>query len=206
MGNFLNKLSSSDNSILCVVDFQPKVFSLTYEHETIKKQALKMLRLAQLFEIPAILSEQYPKGLGPTDDDILLEFKKLGSNGFMNQKNSFSCCGDTAFNEHLELLCSQVRAKRTTDFPEQPVDIIVFGIESHICIQQTALDLLERNHRVILVDDCITSRSRRNHELAMSRLTRGGAIVSSFESIAFEWSRTKDHPLFKDVSKLIREV
>ncbi len=203
---YSSSLCQADNAILIAIDFQPKVFQHTIEWEDVKGLAIKMLKLADLFQVPTIVCEQYPQGLGHTDSDMLAVFEAMTSDKAVFPKLSFGSCGENNFLALLSEKASIIKKNRK-DLPEDaPVDLIIMGIESHICVLQTSLELLQvKGYRLVLADDCITGRSIRRHHLAMSRLQQEGAIISNFESIAFEWTRRKDHANFKKMSQLIRE-
>jgi nicotinamidase-related amidase len=85
------------------------------------------------------------------------------------------------------------------------VDLVVMGIETHVCVQQTVLELLRRHHRVVVLQDCTGGRNEDNHRIALERFRQCGAILTCFESLAFEWTRTKDHAHFKQMSGLVKE-
>lgn len=203
---FLKDLCTSDNAILLGIDFQPKVFEKTMHWQSVRKQAGKMLRLADLFQVPTILCEQYPEGLGGTDPQLLEVFEQLECDKELVTKTSFGSCGEPRFMSSLEQKSSTVRKYRHGMSGDVPVDIIVMGIETHICVLQTVLELLhDQDYRLVLLDDCMTGRSERQHQLALNRLVSLGAIVTGFESVAFEWTRSKNHRHFKAMSQLVRE-
>ncbi len=206
MDSYTNNLCSSDNAILLVIDFQPKVFNLTVNFKSVKALAIKLLKLADLFKVPTVICEQYPKGLGPTDPDIMAVYDAMSSDKMIFPKLAFGCCGEEGFLSLLQEKASIVRQKRQGLPDSAPVDLIIMGIEAHVCVLQTVLGLLEADsYRPVLADDCITGRSMRQHHLAISRLQAAGAVVSNFESIAFEWTRRKDDERFKRVNGLLKE-
>ena len=200
------RLCQSDNAILCVIDFQPKVFNATVDFKKVRQKAIKTLNLADLFSVPTLLCEQYPKGLGHTDPEILEVFEKIKVPKEVFAKTTFSCFGEPAFVDYLQRAVKSQKKKRQNMPAEAPMDIILVGIESHICVLQTALDLLScGEYRVVLLEDVMTGRSERHHEMALQRVLQAGGVVSQFESLAFEWTRSKDHKNFKAMSALIRD-
>ena len=202
---FLTNLCEAQNAILLVIDLQGKIFNLAFNHDRLKARADQLLRLADLFAVPVILTEQYPAGLGETDADLLARFNQLKVQGDRLAKDSFGCCGDGGFVSALNKRADQVGSTRGPGEPDRPMDIVVAGIETHICVQQTVLELLRRGYRVVVLEDCTGGRVEANHLNALARFQQCGAIVSNFESLAFEWTRTKANPKFKAMSQLIRE-
>jgi isochorismate hydrolase len=142
---------------------------------------------ARLLEIPVIVTEQYPKGLKHTAEEIVarlpLELKPI-------EKSCFSSCGAEDF-------VSQLTRNNVTQ-------VLVCGIEAHICVLQTSLDLLARGFDVFLLVDCITSRRSENKQAALSRLTQAGAIESTLEMVLFEMMRTAESQQFKAIQNLIK--
>ena len=202
---FLTNLCEAQNAILLVIDLQGKIFNLAFNHDRLKARADQLLRLADLFKVPVILTEQYPAGLGETDPDLLARFQALARPGDRVAKESFGCCGDGGFVQALNRLADQVGSTRGPGEPDRPMDIVVAGIETHVCVQQTVLELLRRGYRVVVLEDCTGGRVEAYHQDALSRFQQCGALISNFESLAFEWTRTKAHPNFKAMSKLIQE-
>lgn len=147
----------------------------------------KAVQGAQLLEIPVIVTEQYPRGLKHTAAEIL---PQLPVDASTIEKICFSSCGVEAFQQ---LLISR-------DIKQA----IVCGIEAHICVAQTVLDLLAQEIEVHLLVDCITSRKRDSKEVALARLTQAGAVLSNLEMALFEMLRTADSPHFKAIQSLIK--
>lgn len=202
---FLTNLCEPSNALLLVIDLQGKIFNLAFNHDQLKTRADQLLRLADLFKVPVLLTEQYPAGLGETDPDLLARFNDLAQPGVRIPKESFGCMGDGPFVAAFNKLADQVSSTRGPGEPDRPIDIIVAGIETHVCVQQTVLELLRRGHRVVVLEDCTGGRVEAYHQDALSRFLQCGAVISNFESLAFEWTRTKAHPNFKAMSKMIRE-
>ncbi len=202
---YLMELCEASNAVLLVIDLQGKIFQMAFNHDALKKVAGKVMRVADLFEVPVVLTEQYPKGLGHTDPDLMDVYDGLKSDKHLLAKDSFGCCGDADFLRVLGKVAAGVRASRGPGDPDRPVDVIVTGIETHVCVQQTVLELLRRDYRVVVLQDCTGGRIAENHAVAMERFRQCGAVISNFESLAFEWARTKAHPKFKAMSAIVRE-
>lgn len=184
-------ISQAANSQLVIIDVQEKLAAAMAQDamQQVLKNCGILLQAAALLEIPAIYTEQYAKGLGPT----LTELLPLLTTGqaITNQpiaKTAFSCCDEPTFNRRL-----------TGDRPQ----IILAGMEAHICILQTALALHALGRQVFVAEDAIISRSPANKANALARLEQAGVIVSNTESIVFEWLGKAEGPAFKPISKLI---
>ncbi len=202
---YLTNLCEASNSVLLVIDLQGKIFNLAFNHDAVKARAGQLLRLADLFKVPVILTEQYPEGLGGTDPDLLDRFEHLETDTHLIKKTSFGCCGDGGFVQALTTLSDRVGSTRGPGEPDRPLDVVICGIETHICVQQTALELLRRGYRVVVLQDATGGRIPEYHEAALERFRQCGAIITNFESLAFEWARTKDHAHFKAISKLVKD-
>ncbi|CAH2084134.1 unnamed protein product [Euphydryas editha] len=149
--------------------------------------ANKMLEAAKLFKIPVYVSEQYPKGLGPTTKDINLDGAAL-----VYEKTRFSM-----YNQELK-----DRLKK--DVPNLG-SVVLFGIEAHVCIEQTVIDLLNEDINVHVLADGVSSRSLLDRSLALQRMQGIGCFVTSVENVLFKLLKDKNNPAFKGVSKLIKE-
>lgn len=149
------------------------------------KNCAILLQAAELLEIPAVYTEQYPKGLGHTHPDLVQWLDKKPR----IEKTAFSSCDEPKF-------CLQL----TSDRPQ----IVLAGMEAHICILQTALALQESGRQVFVAEDAVLSRSASNKANAVSRLRHAGVIVSNTESIVFEWLGKAEGDAFKQITRLIR--
>ncbi|MBA3440136.1 MAG: hydrolase [Pyrinomonadaceae bacterium] len=154
--------------------------------ETAARIAL-MAHAAQLLGMPIIVTEQYPKGLGHTADEIRAV---LPSSLEAIEKMSFSSCGAPQFIKQLE--------------DTGATQVLLCGIEAHICVNQTAHDLLARQFQVHLLTDCITARDDENKALALAKLRHSGALPSTIEMALFEFMRDAHHKHFKTIQKLIK--
>lgn len=149
--------------------------------------AAQLLQAADTLEIPVLLTEQYPKGLGATEESLLAH---LPTNAQTFEKTGFSCCSAGGFMEALD--------------GTERRQIIIVGQETHVCVLQTAFDLLHRNWSVFVAEDAVCSRKREHKYYALERLHQAGAVITNFESVLFEWLRDAAHPQFKPLSKLLR--
>ncbi len=175
-----------DKCTLVVIDIQGKLAQLMYQKESLFENARKLIRGAQILEIPIIVTEQYPKGLGPTIPEIAAlfpNFKPL-------PKVSFSCCGDEGFLREMKA----VNRKQ----------ILICGIETHVCVYQTTVDLIASGYEVHVVADVISSRTAENRELGIERMLDEGAKLTSVEMALFELMRVAEGPKFKEVSKIVK--
>jgi nicotinamidase-related amidase len=180
-----NRLRPS-NSVLVVIDIQDKLLPKIGRAEEVVRNAGFLIDAAALLEVPVKATEQYPKGLGPMTAEIA---RRLPSP--LPSKTTFSCCGAGTFLEELEML--------------QRPNVVLAGIETHVCVMQTAFDLIEAGLHVHVVIDALASRFPIDHDTALRRLEKAGAIPTTVESVAFEWLADASHPHFKAVSKLIVE-
>ncbi|MEM1249425.1 MAG: isochorismatase family protein [Acidobacteriota bacterium] len=188
-------LADPSRSILVAVDFQGRLMDLVYRHETLVDDVARAFRLADLFAVPIVVTEQYPKGLGPTVPALQDVLDDLETPVRTIEKTTFSCCGEPTFLAALDELRGS---------PERQV--IVIGIEAQICVVQTVLELLDRGDSVLVCSEAVTGRGPEARHWALERMRQAGAQVLSLESIAFEWTRSKNHEAFKSVSGLFKGV
>lgn len=174
------------HTALLVVDIQERVNAVMRYRETVESNVIKLIRGFQLLRVPILLTEQYPKGLGHTIASIRQALQAT----LPLQKMTFSCCGS-------DELIKGLQEKETRQ-------IVVVGIETHVCVLQTALDLLANHFQVHVVRDAVSSRHELDHQTALQRLAQAGAIVTTAEAVLFELMVRADSAEFKDVSKLIK--
>jgi nicotinamidase-related amidase len=169
-----------------VIDIQEKLFPHMSQNEDMLRRTSILLEGLRVLNIPLIVTEQYPKGLGPTIQPLtwLLKDEQV------HEKISFSCCGDPAVMDQIQAL------DRDT--------IILCGIEAHVCVLQTVVDLLEQGYRPVVVEDCISSRNPADLGVAVERMRSEGAIISTSESILFELARVAGTEQFKAISRLVK--
>ena len=179
-------MADRNQSQLVIVDMQTKLSSVMSDHITgVIKNCAILLQSAALLEIPTIFTEQYPKGLGPT----LSEISPYAAGKKAVEKTAFSCCRDPAFNRQLLGDHTQV---------------ILAGMEAHICVLQTALDLIAQGKTVFVLEDAVISRNPENKRNALNRMREAGVIISNTESLVFEWLGVAEGDAFKKISQLVR--
>jgi nicotinamidase-related amidase len=175
------------HTVLAIIDMQESFRSPISDFAETAARIALMAHAVQLLNVPIIVTEQYPKGLGHTANEI----KAVLPAGFnFIEKTAFSSCGAHEFEAELE---------RT-----QALHVLICGIEAHICVNQTTHDLLERGYRVHLLTDCITARTEQNRQTGITKMQQSGAIPSSTELALFELLRDAKHEQFKAIQKLIK--
>lgn len=180
------ELLDRDASILLVVDMQEKLLPLIPGSEKLIRNCRKLITAANLFSVPVCSTEQYPKGLGQTTPEL----KSLL--GQLPEKQRFSC--------------AEAIHDRIQQYKEQGRDqFVLCGIESHVCVLQTAFDLLSSGIRVYPVADSVASRGRIDYEIALRRMSDAGATPVTLESVMFEWCVSSEDPNFKQISASIKE-
>jgi nicotinamidase-related amidase len=186
----INRLAcDAARSQLIVVDIQEKLGSAMPEKvlgRVIRNTQL-LLSTASALEVPVTVTEQYPKGLGPTDGRIA---GSVPASATRVEKTRFSCVGAPGFDA-------------ITGRADRP-QILLTGMECHVCVLQTAMDLLAAGLQPYVVEDAVCSRKLENYENALRRLERAGVVIITAESVVFEWLRDARHPRFKEVSALVR--
>jgi nicotinamidase-related amidase len=191
------ELLDSNRSAVVVIDLQGKLLEMTYRWELAVKATTRLLRLAEIFGRPVILTEQYPDGLGPTHPDIRAAYDALGTEKRYVDKVSFGCCGDAGFNRAVEDVMAEVPVERR--------QFVISGIETHVCVMQTVLELLRAGSQVHVCWECVTGRGEEYRRHALERMQQAGACITNHESVAFEWARTKDHGSFRAMNRVLRE-
>lgn len=178
----------ADSSVLLVIDIQTKLTGVMPVKVLARLQRYTgvLIKSANLLNIPVSVTEQYPKGLGKLEQDIDV---LLAQDARRYEKTSFSCAGATEFVEDLS------RSGRT--------QIILAGMEAHVCVLQTALDLRALGYQIFVVADAVCSRHRESYETALSRMRQAGVIIVNAESVLFEWLSDAKHAQFKTVQGLI---
>jgi nicotinamidase-related amidase len=174
------------NCCLVVVDVQGKLARLMHDKESLFKNIEILIKAAKILNIPILWCQQCPQSLGPTIPQIarlLTDIEPIN-------KASFSCCGCDQFNDKLNELNRK--------------GILLCGIETHVCIYQTAADLLSKGFSVEVIADAVSSRTPENKQIAIDRLAAEGVNISTTEMALFELLKTADHPHFKEIAKLIK--
>ena len=177
---------TTENTIGIIIDIQERLFPVMFEKEKLLNNCLTLIRGLSELNVPQIVSQQYTKGLGET----LPEIKSAIPNFEYHEKRDFSCCDELKIAEKIR----ESEAK----------NIILCGIESHVCVLQTAVDLKEAGLNPIVVMDCVSSRTKDNLELAKERFRFEGIMMTSYESILFELTRSSKNTGFRAISKLVK--
>jgi len=176
----------TENCCLVVVDVQGKLAQLMHERQPLFNNIQILIKSAKILSIPILWAQQCPEALGPTVPGIA---ELLADNEPVN-KSAFSCCGQESFNAKLkELRRNQV---------------LLCGIETHVCIYQTAVDMLRKGFDVNVIADAVSSRTAGNKQIAITRLAAEGAKIASVEMALFELLKTAEHSKFRQVAKLIK--
>ncbi len=191
------ELLSSERSIVVAIDLQGKLMDMIYRPRLVVDATVRLLKMADLFGVPVVMTEQYPKGLGPTHPEIAAAYDGLGVKKDLVAKDSFSCCGEAGFEKAVAEARPGLKATER--------QIVVAGIEAHVCVMQTVLDLLGRGSQVHVCWEGVSGRGAEYREYALGRMAQAGAVMTNHESAAFEWARGKNHPQFKALSALLKE-
>ncbi len=177
-----------DRACVLVIDLQEKLLPLVRDRQRVISACRKLLDGVRVFELPVLATEQYPKGLGPTQDTVRIGLE--ANRATMLEKPTFSGWAHPAVREALAGL----------DRPQ----VVMAGIEAHVCIQQTALDLVAGNYQVYVCADAIGSRGRMDFEFALQRMEHEGVFVTTVESVLFELCGRCDTPRFKRMLEVIK--
>ncbi len=182
-----DRLLSPESSCLLVVDIQEKFIPVIHEYERVVAKTRIMLEAAGILGVPVIVSEQYPKGLGHTVSALVDAFPLKSE---VLEKTAFGCHADAGMAGKLKELGRK--------------QVVVVGIEAHVCVNQTVHQLLGAGYQVHLIEDALGSRSPENRETGIIKMRASGAIPSCVEMALFEWMGDAKHPHFKDVQALIK--
>lgn len=182
-----NLCAHADLSQLIIVDMQTRLSAamLAADMQAVVKHCIILAQSAAMLNVPAVITEQYPKGLGNTLPELLAVMPASKP----VEKITFSCLAEPKFTRQLS---------------RDRVQIVLAGMEAHICILQTALNLLASGKQVLVVEDAVISRNVANKANAIARMRDAGCIISNTESIVFEWLGVAEGDAFKAISKLIR--
>ena len=175
-----------DQTIAFIVDVQERLFPVIHNNEQLAQNLEKLIHGLKILQIPIKVTEQYRKGLGITISPL----QPLLQDSTNIEKLAFSCCDAPEFMSEID--------NQTNKF------IVLAGIEAHICLLQTAIDLKEKGFQPEVVEDCTGSRNPENKRIAIQRMIQEGVIVTSFESLLFELCRYAGTDSFKAISKLVK--
>jgi nicotinamidase-related amidase len=179
------ELASREDTRLLIVDMQEKFVPVIEEIDGVIENCVKLMQGAKILGVPISATEQYPKGLGTTIPQIAEHLDEVP------EKLDFSCLNALDWAE-------------SGNEPDGRSRVIVAGIETHVCIQQTALDLLAYGFRVYIPADAVSSRRSFDYEVALQRMAESGAVITTTESILFELCQTAAASEFKEISRLVK--
>jgi nicotinamidase-related amidase len=180
--NFL----SIENTVLVLIDIQEKLFPWMHRKEDLLNNLLKLIRCTKILGIPVIWNEQNPAGIGPTIPEIaglLPGMEPL-------TKMSFNCCGNEAFLAELKSLNRR--------------QVLISGIETHVCVYQTTMELLNLGYEVQVVSDTVSSRTPENRQIGLEKVKSAGAGLTGTETAVFELLKAAGSPQFKEILKIIK--
>lgn len=175
-----------NNTILVCIDVQESLAQVMFARDTMITSLKKLIAGVSALGIPIIWTEQNPQKLGPTVSEIAEMMPAVSP----VSKMSFSCCGSNAFMEALR--------------SSQRQQVLLSGIEAHVCVYQTAVELMGEGYELEVVVDCISSRTLDNRSIGIEKMRHSGAGLTTTEIVLFELLRTAEAPKFKDIARIIR--
>lgn len=183
-------LLEADRAMLLVIDLQEKLLPLIRKRDKVLSAARKLIQGASIFELPILATEQYPKGIGSTDEGI---------------RECLDACSAKTMEKACFSAWAETSVRKTMLAIDRP-QVIIAGIETHVCVQQAALDLKSRDFDVFVCADAVGSRGRLDHKTALHRMRHAGVIVTTVESVLFELCSRCDAPRFKPMLELIKQT
>ncbi len=177
----------ADDTLALIVDFQERLVPAIYNHEILLRNTEILIKGLRALNIPILVTQQYTKGIGMT---VPVLANSIGETFEYLDKISFSCADDDLILQKIE--------------ESGKHNIIICGIEAHICVLQTVIDLKAKGFQVILVEDCVGSRKESDRQIGLKRAYLEGAVPTSYESILFELTRMAKTDVFKEISRLIK--
>lgn len=169
-----------------IIDIQERLHPKIHKFETLEKNTTMLIQGLKTLNVPILVTQQYTKALG----DTIAPIKDALGDFQYHEKISFSCCDTSDFAEDLK-----ASGKK---------NVIIAGEETHVCVLQTVLDLLELGYQPVVVEDCVSSRKASDKNTAIERMRQSGALITSYESILFELTRFAGSDTFKAISKLVK--
>jgi len=188
--NIRNGMLDRDRSVLVVVDIQGSLFKDCFDNDAVLKNIIALTRAAKEMDIPVIVTEHYKRGLGGTVEEYGSLFPEDVQKAI--QKITFSCGLETTFMEAVEATGRD--------------QVLLVGIETHICVHQTALDLLDQGYEVYLGVDAVSARRQVLHDVGKEKMSSMGVLVENTEMAIFEWMRSAGTPTFKAMLPLIKDL
>lgn len=200
------KLNSKE-AILVVIDMQEKLVPAMSNESELVIAGEKIVKGCRIFDMPIIFTQQYTKGLGSTIEEIKEAAKVIVDDAAADEAAEVAEAEEAASFEFVEKTAFSVVGE--PDFVRElkryeATDIIICGIETHVCLQQSVLDFLEDGYNVFVAADACSSRSEFDYERSLSRMEAAGAVVTTVESILFEILQGATNPKFRDISKLVK--
>ena len=175
-----------EKTVFILIDVQGKLAQLMHEKEILFENLQKVIKGLTILGVPIVWVEQIPKNLGPT----LPEIARLMPGLEPVAKTSFSCCGNNTIMQKLRQLNRN--------------QVLLAGIETHVCVYQTALDLINSSYEVQVIADAVSSRNQENKKIGLNRIERAGGLITGMEMVLFELIGSADAPKFKDVIKIVK--
>nr|NQU94280.1 isochorismatase family protein [Bacteroidota bacterium] len=176
----------AEDAVGLIIDMQERLYPHIDGYERLTRNTEILIEGLKAIGIKIMVTEQYTKGLGFTIEPLK---SRLDGIDFI-EKTAFSCCDEPVFYEELALSGSRY--------------VIMAGIETHVCVMQTAIDLVNNGYIPVVVEDCVSSRCLNDKNMAIERLRRDGAVITTYESVLFELLRYSGTEAFKKVSKLVK--
>jgi len=174
---------TTENAVLLLIDLQQRLVPVITDGDTMVARSVRLAEAAQLLDVPVRATEQYPAGLGPTVAALAAYPQDTLA------KTTFSAAGDPGFAALL---------------PAGTREVVIAGCEAHVCVLQTALDLLDSGYHAVVAADAVGSRDPADADAGIARARQHGAEIVTSEMVLFEWLRDASHPRFRDVQKLLR--
>ena len=175
-----------EDTAAIIIDIQERLYPVISDGEKLLQNCLKLIDGLQLLSLPVIITQQYTKGLGPTVPSVIQKFSEFS----FIEKISFSCYDEPSVREKLLSLKTH--------------NILLCGIEAHVCVLQTCLDLLENGFMPVVIEDCVSSRNLNDKKIAIERMRQEGARITTFESLLFELTRRAGSEVFKRISGIVK--
>jgi nicotinamidase-related amidase len=180
---------TEERSLLVVVDVQERLLPVMGEPEHLTERIVRLVKGVGILGLPMIMTEQYPRGLGHTVDPVAEAYREAGGEMII-EKMAFSCCDESAFMREID--------------GEGRKNIILAGIESHVCMLQTTMDLVAKGFQPVIPADTTSSRFHQDRDIALGRIEKEGGVVTTSESLLFELTRVTGTPRFKEISRLVK--
>ena len=178
--------ASREHSLLLVIDIQEAMLKVIQDWVVVTRRVNQLIRAAELLDIPVVLTEQYPRGLGRTIPQIMENLRSPR----VFEKEHFSACQEEGFTEALRALGRQL--------------VILVGMEAHVCVLQTGLDLLQAGFQVQVASDAVSSRAAFNRDTGIQLLRQAGAVVTSAEIVMFQWIHRSNTEEFRKVHPILK--